>query len=83
ISKQKVLVEGLNIIKKATKPNPMMGQQGGIIQMEAPIPASRVMLYSHKASKPTRISKDVITDTTTGKTKRVRICKHTKEQLDD
>lgn len=81
--KGKVLVDGLNIIKKAVKPNPMAGQTGGIIAMESPILASKVMLYSLKANKPTRIQMAVIKDDVTGKTKRVRVCKHTQEHLDD
>jgi large subunit ribosomal protein L24 len=82
-AKGKVLVDGLNIIKKAVKPNPMVGQRGGIVEMERPIDASKVMLYSLKANKPTRIQVAEIKDTNTGKTKRVRVCKHTKEHLDD
>jgi large subunit ribosomal protein L24 len=82
--KNKVIVEGLNLIKKAVKPNPYLGQTGGIVTSEAPIPASKVMLYSLKANKPTRIQVTLIkSDARKGKVKRVRVCKHTKEQLDD
>jgi len=77
----KVLVEGLNIMKKAVKPNPMAGQKGGLVEMEAPIPASKVMVYDVKAGKPTRIKKQTIT--AAGKTKTVRVSKVSGEQLDD
>jgi large subunit ribosomal protein L24 len=83
IDRGRVLVEGLNMIKKAVKPNPYIGQKGGLVQMEAPLAASKVMLYSLKANKPTRISVSVLKDDAkAGKVKRVRVCKHTKEQLD-
>lgn len=56
----RVLVEGVNVIKKAMKPNPYAGIQGGIVEMEAPIHASKVMLYDHQAGKPTRIRTQVL-----------------------
>ena len=50
----KVVVTGLNIIKKATKPNPQTSEGGGIIEKEAPIHASNVMLLDPKTGKGTR-----------------------------
>lgn len=51
----KVLVEGVNIIKKHEKPN--QGQStGSIVEKEAPISVSNVMLYDPKEKKPTRVS---------------------------
>ncbi len=50
----KVLVGGLNMIKKATKPNQQTGEGGGLISKEAPIHASNVMLVDAKTKKPTR-----------------------------
>jgi large subunit ribosomal protein L24 len=50
----KVVVTGLNMIKKATKPNQQTGEGGGIISKEAPIHASNVMLVDPKTQKPTR-----------------------------
>jgi len=49
-----VVVAGLNLIKKAVKPNPQTGQEGGIITKEAPIHASNVMLIDPSTQKPTR-----------------------------
>ncbi len=77
-----VLVEGLNMIKKSVRPNPMAGQQGGIIEKEAPIHLSNVMLYDLKTSQPTRIRRESI-KTADGKEKRVRVAQKTGEQLDD
>ena len=50
----KVIVEGVNMIKKHQKPT-QTNQQGGIIEVEAPIDASNVMLLDPKTNKPTRV----------------------------
>ena len=50
----KVLVEGVNKVKKHQKPT-QQNQQGGIIEKEAPIDASNVMLVDPKTNKPTRV----------------------------
>ena len=44
-AENKVLVEGVNMITKAQKPNPMAGIQGGLIKMEAAVDSSKVMLF--------------------------------------
>jgi len=43
---KRVLVSGINMVKKHTRPNPMMGTQGGIIEKEAPIHISNVAIYN-------------------------------------
>lgn len=50
----RVVVTGINMIKKATKPNQQTGEGGGIIQKEAPIHASNVALVDPKTQKATR-----------------------------
>lgn len=50
----KVIVAGLNMIKKTTKPNTQTGDAGGFISKEAPIHASNVMLIDPNTQKPTR-----------------------------
>ncbi len=42
----KVVVEGRNLVKRHLKPNPLIGREGGIIEKEAPLHASNVMLWS-------------------------------------
>ena len=69
----KVLVEGVNIVKKHTKPS-MANQDGGIVEKEALIDASNVM-YLHKGT-PTRIGFKVDGD------KKVRFAKKTGEVID-
>ena len=50
----KVIVEGVNMVKKHQKPT-QTNQQGGIVEVEAPIDASNVMLIDPKTGKPTRV----------------------------
>ncbi len=50
----KVVVAGINVIKKATKPNPQTGEGGGLIEKEAPIHASNVMFLDPATGKGTR-----------------------------
>ena len=50
----RVLVAGVNVIKKATKPNQQTGQEGGIVTKEASIHASNVMFFDTKTAKGTR-----------------------------
>jgi large subunit ribosomal protein L24 len=50
----RVVVEGVNMVKKAMKPNPQTGEGGGIVAKEASLHASNVMLVDPKTQKPTR-----------------------------
>lgn len=51
----KVIVEGLNLAKKHTKPNPNAGVTGGIIDIEMPIAVSNVAIYNTKTKKADRV----------------------------
>ena len=73
----KVVIEGVNMITKATKANPMKNIQGGLIKYEAPMNSSKVMLYCTKCEKPTRIRHQVLESD-----QKVRVCKKCGEQLD-
>lgn len=52
--KSRVIVEGRNLVKRHQKPNPLIGREGGIIEREAPIHCSNVLMYSEKAGKGVR-----------------------------
>ena len=54
VEDDKVIIEGLNLVKRHTKPNPR-NQQGGIIEREAPLHASKVMPVDPESGKPTRV----------------------------
>ena len=76
----RVIVEGVSLRKRHTKPN-QVNPQGGIIEMEAPINVSNVMLVDPKSGKPTKIGSKVIIDDKTNKKKIVRVNKKSGEML--
>ncbi len=71
----KVIVSHINFVKKHSRPNPKKGS-GGIVQQEAPIAISKVMLLCTKCNQPTRIRMDKLADG-----KKVRVCKKCGEIL--
>lgn len=73
--KDRVIVEGMNMMKKHQKPS-SMNPQGGILETEAPIHVSNVMLIDSKTGEPTRVGFKVEDG------KKVRISKKTGEVLD-
>ena len=74
-AKSKILIERINIIKRHMKPSKKYSQ-GGIIEKEAPLHISNVMLVCSKCNKPTRIGNTVLSDG-----KKARICKKCKEVI--
>ena len=75
VSKQRAIVEGVNICKKATKPN-AQNPQGGIIEKEAPIHVSNLMVLDPKSGKPTRVGRKL-----NDKGKLVRYAKKSGEEI--
>ena len=67
----KVIVEGLNKVKKHVKPR-RMGEKGGIIEAEAPMYASKVQIYCSGCKKAVRIKHKFVEDG--DKTRKVRVC---------
>ena len=51
----RVLVEGINLAKKHTKPNPQIGQEGGILDKAMPLDSSNVLVFNPKSKKGERI----------------------------
>ncbi len=76
----KVIIEGVNLRKRHTKPT-QTNPQGGIVEKEAPIHVSNVMIIDPKTNEPTRIGKQIIIDEKTGKKKRARILKASGDML--
>lgn len=52
---ERVLVEGINVVKKHQKPNPNMGVPGGIVDREMPLDISNVMVFNPKTKKGDRV----------------------------
>jgi len=80
-----VVVDGVNIAKRHTKPRQSQGagdrmprvQQGGILDLAQPMPISKVMLVCTKCDRPTRIAHQELENG-----RRVRVCRHCGEQLE-
>ena len=72
-----VLVEGINRVKKHTKPNPMKGQQGGIVEKEMPIHISNVALFNGATQKADRVGFKSLDDG-----RKVRVFKSNGEVVD-
>jgi len=73
--RQRIIVEGINFIKRHTRPS-QQNPKGGIVEKEAPIHVSNVMVVCPKCSSVTRVGMQVLDDGS-----RVRICKHCGEMM--
>ena len=62
VAGDKVVVSNINVIKRHTKPNPQAGQPGGVIEREAPIHISNVMLFNPVSGKGERVGIKVLED---------------------
>ena len=68
--KNRLVVEGVNIIKRHTKPNPQRQIKGGLVEREAGLHASNVQVVGPECGKPTRLGRKVL-----GDGRKVRICR--------
>lgn len=72
----RVIVEGVNIIKKHMKPT-QASPQGGIVEKPAAIDSSNVAMYCNKCKGPVRVGKQILADGT-----KVRVCKKCNQEFD-
>lgn len=75
---RRAIVERVNMIKRHTRPNPQRGIQGGIVEREAPIEVSNLMVICTSCGKPTRLGKKALADG-----RKVRVCKACDATLED
>jgi len=73
----RAIVEGVNLVKRHTKPNPGKGHQGGIVEKPSPLPAARLMIVCAKCGEAARVGHRFLGDGT-----KVRYCKHCGEQME-
>jgi len=71
-----VLVEGINMVKKHTKPNPLKGSVGGIVEKNMPIHQSNVAIFNAVSGKADRVGIKLLTGG-----KRVRVYKSSGEEI--
>ncbi len=72
----RVVVEGVNIVKRHTRPTKNI-PQGGIVEKEAPIASSNVMIFCVKCNSPRRINKEILANG-----KKIRVCNKCGETFD-
>jgi large subunit ribosomal protein L24 len=77
IDDEQIVVEGINRVKKHTKPNPMKGETGGIIEKEMPIHISNIALFNPVAKKADRVGFKTLDDG-----RKVRVFKSNGEVVD-
>lgn len=75
LKSKRIIVEGVNVVKRHARPTRAM-PQGGIVEREAPIDSSNVMIFCNKCSNPTRIGKKILDDG-----EKVRVCKKCGETI--
>jgi large subunit ribosomal protein L24 len=77
VAGDKVIVSNVNLVKRHTKPNPQASQPGGIVEREAPIHVSNVMLFNPASGKGERIGTKVLEDG-----RKLRVFRSSGEALD-
>ena len=77
LAEGKVLVQGVNRVKKHVKPNPNAGIQGGIVEKEMPVNSSNVMLVNPATGKGDRVGFKLLEDG-----KKIRVFKSNGERVD-
>ena len=76
LDNDKVVVSGINMVKKHTKPNPMLGKAGGIVEKEAALAVSNVAIFNPQSGKGDRVGFKILEDGA-----KVRIFKSTGEVI--
>ena len=74
---RKVVVEGVSFLKRHTRPNPAKNIKGGIVEREAPVDVSNVMIVCGSCEKATRIGHTFLSDG-----KKIRVCRKCGASLD-
>ena len=73
----RLLISGINMVKNHTRPNPNVGDRGGIVDKEAPIQVSNVAIWNHEEEKADRVGFKIEDN------KKVRIFKSTGKEIED
>jgi large subunit ribosomal protein L24 len=77
VDAEHVLVEGINLVKKHQRPNPMKGTAGGIVDKEMPLHVSNVAIYNPASQKGDRVGIKLLSDG-----RRVRVFRSNGEMID-
>jgi large subunit ribosomal protein L24 len=76
VDEAKVIVEGINVVKKHVKPNPMKGTTGGVIDKTMPIHQSNIAIFNAATGKADRVGVKILDDG-----KKIRVFKSSGEEI--
>jgi large subunit ribosomal protein L24 len=76
VSEDKLLIDGINVVKKHVKPNPMKGATGGIVEKSLPIHQSNIAIFNASTAKADRVGIKLLADG-----KKVRIFRSSGEEI--
>jgi large subunit ribosomal protein L24 len=75
VDEERILVEGVNVVKKHVKPNPMKGTTGGVVDKTLSIHQSNVAIFNAATGKADRVGIKFLADSKTNKTTKIRVFK--------
>ena len=81
VDEDRIVVEGVNVVKKHVKPNPMKGTTGGVVDKTMSIHQSNVAIFNASTGKADRVGIKLGTDAKTNKITRVRVFKSSGVEL--
>jgi large subunit ribosomal protein L24 len=81
VDEERIVVEGVNVVKKHVKPNPMKGTTGGVVDKTLSIHQSNVAIFNAATAKADRVGIKLLVDPKTNKTTRVRVFKSTGDEI--
>jgi large subunit ribosomal protein L24 len=81
VDEERILVEGVNVVKKHVKPNPMKGSTGGVVDKTLSIHQSNVAIYNAATGKADRVGIKLLADPKTNKTTKVRVFKSSGDEI--
>ena len=80
VDEERLLVDGVNVVKKHAKPNPMKGVTGGIVSKTLPIHQSNVAIWNASSAKADRVGVKLLDDGNGG-TRKVRVFKSSGDEI--
>jgi large subunit ribosomal protein L24 len=80
-SEDRIVVEGVNVVKKHVKPNPMKGTTGGVVDKNLSIHQSNVAIFNAATGKADRVGVKLVVDPKTNKNSRVRVFRSSGEEI--
>jgi large subunit ribosomal protein L24 len=81
VDEERIVVEGINVVKKHVKPNPMKGTTGGVVDKTLSIHQSNVAIFNPATGKADRVGIKLTTDKKTNETSKVRVFRSSGEEI--